>query len=219
MDSQYMPEGAYGGGLGGDAFDPFAYIYKPRTWVRGLCFGISLFLTISTSKTIHETGCAFGPTSLCSAMKFFSIFALVLSILLIILDVLFNKLTSVSKRKKAILAEGGLTGGIVFMFFMTFFVCAIRWAAMDENPPNTSAVNSSLFLLFLAVAAWGSSGFFVFENYKEGVQINFASGYIDPDQGIPNQFAPNQSGTDGILDGPEDSYQTQQQEQYLRLDE
>ena len=70
-----MPEGAYGGGLGGDAFDPFAYIHKPRTWVRGLCFGISLFLTISTSKTIHEAGCAFGPTSsLCSAMKFFSIF-------------------------------------------------------------------------------------------------------------------------------------------------
>ncbi|CAG5105026.1 Oidioi.mRNA.OKI2018_I69.chr1.g1769.t1.cds [Oikopleura dioica] len=134
MNSQYMPEGAYGGGLGGDAFDPFAYIHKPRTWVS---------------------------------------------------------------------------------------ICAIRWAAMDENPPNTSAVNSSLFLLFLAVAAWGSSGFFVYENYKEGVQINFANGYIDPDQGIPNQFTPNQDGTDGILDGPEDSYQTQQnqQEQYLRLDE
>ena len=76
-----MPEGAYGGGLGGDAFDPFAYIHKPRTWVRGLCFGISLFLTISTSKTIHEAGCAFGLTSsLCSAMKFFSIFGEFLSL-------------------------------------------------------------------------------------------------------------------------------------------
>lgn len=57
---------------------------------------------------------------------------------------------------------------------------------------------------------------FRYENYKEGVSINFSSGYIDPDEMLGDDRYPPVQQHEQLMD-PDDSYQ--QKEQLLRFND
>lgn len=137
-------------------------------------------------------------------------------------DVVFNRITSINKRKKLIITECGLSAYLVASNFLLFFVCIIIWAGVEvKQDTKTGPANGSLFLLFINTLLWSSSSFFSYETYKEGMQINFSTGYIDPDEMISESYPPiNQQTRAELYDentNLESSYQDK--EQLLRFEE
>lgn len=216
-------DGAYGSGKTGGDFDIFDYVRKPRTWIRLLCVAFGLLAAIVEGKTTDDAGeCLFGPPGrTCSILKFTSLTALLIAVLLVVADVIFNRITSINKRKKLIIAECGVSAYLLASNFLLFFVCIIIWAGVEvKQNTKTGPANGSLFLLFINTLLWSCSLFFSYETYKEGMQINFSTGYINPDEMISESYPPISQQTRAELydeNGEGASYQDK--EQLLRFEE
>lgn len=67
---------------------------------RLLCAGFCLIAVAVEGKTVNDGECLFGATSsTCSVLKFTSLVALLISLALVAADVVFNRITSINKRK------------------------------------------------------------------------------------------------------------------------
>ncbi|KAI1886679.1 hypothetical protein AGOR_G00198280 [Albula goreensis] len=103
------------------------------------------------------------------------------------LDVYFPQISSVKDRKKAVLADIGVSAFWSFMWFVGFCFLANQWqvAKEEDNPlrEGGDAARAAITFSFFSIFTWAGQAFLAFQRYKLGADSAlFSQDYIDPSQ-------------------------------------
>uniref|UniRef100_A0A8C2CIP5 Synaptogyrin 1a n=1 Tax=Cyprinus carpio TaxID=7962 RepID=A0A8C2CIP5_CYPCA len=109
------------------------------------------------------------------------------------LDVYFPQISSVKDRKKAVLADIGVSAFWSFVWFVGSCFLANQWqvAKPEDNPlkEGGDAARAAITFAFFSIFTWAGQAFFAFQRYKLGASSSlFSQDYIDPSQdpaGVP----------------------------------
>ncbi|KAK1886335.1 Synaptogyrin-1 [Dissostichus eleginoides] len=135
---------AYGAGKAGGAFDPVTFFQQPQTILRivSWIFSIVIFGCIANEGYINrpdtaEEFCIFNKNqNACNYGVFMGSMAFLCCLAFLALDVYFPQISSVKDRKKAVLADIGLSAFWSFMWFVGFCFLANQWQVTnhEDNP-------------------------------------------------------------------------------------
>ncbi|XP_039665063.1 synaptogyrin-1-like isoform X1 [Perca fluviatilis] len=221
---------AYGAGKAGGAFDPVTFFQQPQTILRivSWLFSIVIFGCIANEGYINrpnevEEYCIFNRNqNACNYGVFMGSMAFLCCIAFLALDVYFPQISSVKDRKKAVLADVGLSAFWSFMWFVGFCFLANQWQVtkLEDNPlkEGGDAARAAITFSFFSIFTWAGQSFLGFQRYKLGADSAlFSQEYTDPSQdaaGAPyTSFggddlespggggAVGQANSDGVFDG------------------
>ncbi|XP_043922807.1 synaptogyrin-1 isoform X2 [Protopterus annectens] len=181
-----MEGGAYGAGKAGGAFDPQTFVRQPHTILRFVSwvFSIVVFGSIANEGYVNkpseveefcifnrnQNACNYGVTI--GALSFIS------CMLFLALDIYFPQISSVKDRKKAVLADIGVSAFWAFLWFVGFCFLANQWqvAKPEDNPlkEGADAARAAITFSFFSIFTWG---FLAFLSLKRLDNITFQEEY------------------------------------------
>uniref|UniRef100_A0A3Q3LBZ6 Synaptogyrin 1 n=1 Tax=Mastacembelus armatus TaxID=205130 RepID=A0A3Q3LBZ6_9TELE len=168
---------AYGAGKAGGAFDPVTFFQQPQTILRivSWLFSIVIFGCIANEGYINrpkemEEYCIFNHNqNACNYGVFMGSMAFLCCMAFLALDVYFPQISSVKDRKKAVLADIGVSAFWSFMWFVGFCFLANQWQVTkhEDNPlrEGGDAARAAITFSFFSIFTW----------LFKGVCLNFCS--------------------------------------------
>uniref|UniRef100_A0A672ZC01 Synaptogyrin n=1 Tax=Sphaeramia orbicularis TaxID=375764 RepID=A0A672ZC01_9TELE len=159
---------AYGAGKAGGAFDPLTFFQQPQTILRVVSwlFSIVIFGCIANEGYINrpnevEEYCIFNRNqNACNYGVFMGSMAFLCCMAFLALDVYFPQISSVKDRKKAVLADVGLSAFWSFMWFVGFCFLANQWQVTkrEDNPlkEGGDAARAAITFAFFSIFTWVS---------------------------------------------------------------
>ncbi|KAK5873354.1 hypothetical protein PBY51_018402 [Eleginops maclovinus] len=162
---------AYGAGKAGGAFDPVTFFQQPQTILRivSWVFSIVIFGCIANEGYINrpnevEEFCIFNRNqNACNYGVFMGSMAFLCCLAFLALDVYFPQISSVKDRKKAVLADVGLSAFWSFMWFVGFCFLANQWQVSnhDDNPlrEGGDAARAAITFSFFSIFTWAGQSF------------------------------------------------------------
>ncbi|XP_061882489.1 synaptogyrin-1-like isoform X1 [Entelurus aequoreus] len=188
---------AYGAGKAGGAFDPVTFFQQPQTILRivSWLFSIVIFGCIANEGYINrpnevEEFCIFNRNqSACNYGVFMGSMAFLCCVALLALDIYFPQISSVKDRKKAVLADIGVSAFWSFMWFVGFCFLANQWQVTDHGDDplreGVDAARAAITFSFFSIFTWAVQSFLGFQKYKLGADSAlFSQDYTDPSQDV-----------------------------------
>ncbi|KAF0037039.1 hypothetical protein F2P81_009913 [Scophthalmus maximus] len=160
---------AYGAGKAGGAFDPVTFFQQPQTILRivSWLFSIVIFGCIANEGYINrpnevEEFCIFNRNqNACNYGVFMGTMAFLCCMAFLALDVYFPQISSVKDRKRAVLADIGVSAFWSFMWFVGFCFLANQWQVTnhDDNPLSEGgdAARAAITFSFFSIFTWHQS--------------------------------------------------------------
>ncbi|KPP61933.1 synaptogyrin-1-like [Scleropages formosus] len=157
---------AYGAGKAGGAFDPFTFIRQPPTILRMVSwlFTIVIFGSIANEGYVNrpdevEEYCIFNRNQhACNYGVAMGTLAFLSCAAFLVLDVYFPQISSIKDRKKAVLADIGVSAFWSFMWFVGFCFLTNQWQAakQEDNPLNegADAARAAITFSFFSIFTW-----------------------------------------------------------------
>ncbi|XP_010890812.1 synaptogyrin-1a isoform X1 [Esox lucius] len=193
---------AYGAGKAGGAFDPLTFFQQPQTILRLVCwlFSIVIFGCIANEGYVNrpnetEEFCIFNRNqNACNYAVGMGSLAFLSCAAFLALDVYFPQISSVKDRKKAVLADIGVSAFWSFVWFVGFCFLANQWqvAKLADNPlkDGADAARAAITFAFFSIFTWAVQAFLAYQKYKLGADSAlFSQEYVDP-TADPNAAAP-----------------------------
>ncbi|XP_016135174.1 synaptogyrin-1-like isoform X1 [Sinocyclocheilus grahami] len=194
-------EQVYGAGKAGGTFDPITFFQQPQIILRILSwiFSIVIFGCIANEGYVNrpdevEEYCIFNRNqNACNYAVGMGSLAFLCCAAFMALDVYFPQISSVKDRKKAVLADIGVSAFWSFVWFVGFCFLANQWqvAKSEDNPlkEGGDAARAAITFAFFSIFTWAGQAFFAFQRYKLGASSSlFSQDYTDPSQdpaGVP----------------------------------
>ncbi|WAQ97303.1 SNG3-like protein [Mya arenaria] len=157
---------AYGAGMAGGSFDPVEFIKRPQVILRivSWVFSIIVFGCISAGG-YYDHMCQMNDSGACGFGVGIGVLAFLFCIGFLVIDALFDNMSSVQHRKYAVLADLGVSGLWAFFWFVGFCFMADMWRrSANENPaalaPNGHGkdnVQAAIAFSFFSIISWGTS--------------------------------------------------------------
>ncbi|KAM9472680.1 synaptogyrin-1-like isoform 2-T2 [Salvelinus alpinus] len=157
---------AYGAGKAGGAFDPLTFFQQPQTILRLVCwlFSIVIFGCIANEGYVNrpdeiEEFCIFNRNqNACNYAVGMGTLAFLSCAAFLVLDVYFPQISSVKDRKKAVLADIGVSAFWSFVWFVGFCFLANQWqvAKEEDNPlrEGADAARAAITFAFFSIFTW-----------------------------------------------------------------
>ncbi|XP_077068347.1 synaptogyrin-1a isoform X1 [Siphateles boraxobius] len=188
-------EQAYGAGKAGGTFDPITFFQQPQTILRivSWIFSIVIFGCIANEGYTNrpeevEEFCIFNRNqNACNYAVGMGSLAFLCCAAFMALDIYFPQISSVKDRKKAVLADIGVSAFWSFVWFVGFCFLANQWqvAKPDDNPlkEGGDAARAAITFAFFSIFTWAGQAFLGFQKYKLGASSSlFSQDYTDPSQ-------------------------------------
>uniref|UniRef100_UPI001A97D538 synaptogyrin-1a n=1 Tax=Gasterosteus aculeatus aculeatus TaxID=481459 RepID=UPI001A97D538 len=158
-------------------------------------FSIVIFGCIANEGYINrpeepEEFCIFNRNqNACNYGVFMGSMAFLCCVAFLALDVYFPQISSVKDRKKAVLADVGLSAFWSFMWFVGFCLLANQWqvSKLEDNPlkEGGDAARAAITFSFFSIFTWAGQSFLGFQRYKLGADSAlFSQEYTDPSQDV-----------------------------------
>ncbi|XP_035254235.1 synaptogyrin-1-like isoform X2 [Anguilla rostrata] len=169
---------AYGAGKAGGAFDPLTFFRQPQTILRivSWLFAIVIFGSIANEGYVNrpdevEEFCIFNRNqNACNYGVAMGTLAFVCCMAFLALDIYFPQISSVKDRKKAVLADIGVSAFWSFMWFVGFCFLANQWqvAKLEDNPlkEGGDAARAAIAFSFFSIFTWGALTLLSLERLK-----------------------------------------------------
>ncbi|XP_036805055.1 synaptogyrin-1 isoform X1 [Oncorhynchus mykiss] len=157
---------AYGAGKAGGAFNPITFFQQPHTILRILSwfFSIVIFGSIANEGYVNRPDeaqefCIFNRNqNACNYGLFMGTLAFLCCLVFLALDVYFPQISSVKDRKKAVLADVGVSAFWSFMWFVGFCFLTNQWqvAKQEDNPlrEGGDAARAAITFSFFSIFTW-----------------------------------------------------------------
>uniref|UniRef100_A0A3B5MCG8 Synaptogyrin 1 n=1 Tax=Xiphophorus couchianus TaxID=32473 RepID=A0A3B5MCG8_9TELE len=156
-------------------------------------FSIAIFGCIANEGYINrpsevEEYCIFNRNqNACNYGVFMGSMAFLCCVAFLALDVYFPQISSVKDRKKAVLADIGISAFWSFMWFVGFCFLANQWQVtkQEDNPlrEGGDAARAAITFSFFSIFTWAGQSFLAFQRYKLGADSAlFSHEYTDPSQ-------------------------------------
>uniref|UniRef100_A0A4W4F1W1 Synaptogyrin n=1 Tax=Electrophorus electricus TaxID=8005 RepID=A0A4W4F1W1_ELEEL len=188
-------EQAYGAGKAGGAFDPLTFLQQPQTILRIMSwiFSIVIFGCIANEGYLNHPNemveyCIFNHNqSTCHYGVVMGSLAFLCCIAFLALDVYFPQISGVKDRKKAVLADIGISAFWAFMWFVGFCFLTNQWQMTEnkDNPLNegADAARAAITFSFFSIFSWAGQAFLAFRRFQLGASSAlFLQDYADPSQ-------------------------------------
>ncbi|KAG5853986.1 hypothetical protein ANANG_G00032680 [Anguilla anguilla] len=171
---------AYGAGKAGGAFDPVTFFQQPHTILRivSWLFSIVIFGCIANEGYVNrpdevEEFCIFNRNqNACNYGVTMGSLAFLCCVAFLALDIYFPQISSVKDRKKAVLADVGVSAFWSFMWFVGFCFLTNQWqvAKHEDNPlrEGGDAARAAITFSFFSIFTWAGQAFLAFQRYKLG---------------------------------------------------
>jgi len=196
--------GAYGAGKAGGPFDPLAFIKKPQVILRLVSwfFSIIVFACISTQGWIEGTCQYNSDGSACRFGTAIGVFSFLGLIALLLVDAMFDNISSIQHRKWAVHADMGFSGGFTFLYFVNFCYLADTWRRSTSPPDGhgVSGVQAAIAFSFFSILSFAGLTYFAVMRFKEGASEAFASNAYDQNdvtQPTPSPYSTYAGGESG----------------------
>ncbi|XP_023652585.1 synaptogyrin-1-like isoform X2 [Paramormyrops kingsleyae] len=177
---------AYGAGKAGGAFDPLTFFRQPYTILRMVSwlFTIVIFGSIANEGYVNrpeelEEHCIFNRNqNACNYAVTMGTLAFLCCAAFLVLDAYFPQISSVKDRKKAVLADIGVSAFWSFMWFVGFCFLTNQWQAAkrQDNPlqEGADAARAAITFSFFSIFTWGALGMLSLERLK---RVSFEEEY------------------------------------------
>lgn len=188
MNSSEEPQ-AFGAGRTGSTFDPIEFVKKPQVILRFVAwvFAIIVFACIAQEGYV-DNKCRYNNSNACGYGVSIGVIGFLLTMAFTGLDFYFPNISSVKMRKRAVLLELGISGFMVFLWFIGFCYMTDQWRQESEKDMTgwngRNSVQAAIAFSFFSVFAWAALTFFTFQRYREGVSNLFSSNYEDHSGGV-----------------------------------
>ncbi|XP_069021285.1 synaptogyrin-1a isoform X3 [Embiotoca jacksoni] len=158
---------AYGAGKAGEVFNPLTFIRQPQTVVRILCwlFSIVILGCVTNEGYVNrpeevEEFCIFNRNqNACNYAVAMGTLCFLCSTAFLALDVYFPQISGVKDRKKAVMADIGVSALWSLVWFVGFCFLANQWQVSKEedNPLNEGgdAARAAIVFSFFSIFTWG----------------------------------------------------------------
>ncbi|XP_045897112.1 synaptogyrin-1a isoform X2 [Micropterus dolomieu] len=186
---------AYGAGKAGGAFDPLTFIRQPQTVVRILCWLFSMVILgcVANEGYVNrpdsmEEFCIFNRNhNACNYAVAMGTVCFLCSTGFLVLDVYFPQITGVKDRKKAVMADIGLSALWTLVWFVGFCFLANQWQVSKEedNPLNegSDAARAAIVFCFFSVFTWALQCLLAVHRFRLGADsVTLNQDYVDPNQ-------------------------------------
>ncbi|XP_041093761.1 synaptogyrin-1-like isoform X1 [Polyodon spathula] len=204
---------AYGAGKAGGAFDPQSFIRQPHSVLRMVSwvFSMVIFGSIVNEGYVNrpneaEEHCIFNRNhSACNYGVTMGTLAFLCCLAFLALDVYFPQISSVKDRKKAVLADVGVSAFWSFMWFVGFCLLTNQWQAskLEDNPlqEGADAARAAIAFAFFSIFTWAAQSVLAFQRYRLGADSAlFSQDYTDPSQDASLPYSSYTGGDE--LDSP-----------------
>ncbi|XP_013417531.1 synaptogyrin-1-like [Lingula anatina] len=176
---------AYGAGMAGGSFDAIAFIKKPSVILRlfSLLFSIIVFGCISSPVGgYYEGQCVYNnDPNACNYGIATGVIAFMACIVFLILEALFENLSSVQQRKMVVMADMAFSGFWTFLWFVGFCYLTNQWSKSNHpDTVNVSNPQAAIAFSFFSIGTWAGLTVLAVMKYRQGVSDMFSSGYGDP---------------------------------------
>lgn len=194
--------GAYGAGRAGVPFDPVTFIQRPQVVLRLLCwlFAVIVFGCISSEGWLDDKCLYNNDSHACNMGVGVGVIAFLASIALLILEAMFDNLSSIKLRRRAVVGDMAFSGFWAFMWFVCFCYLADAWrkSEMSLDGYGVSNVRAAIAFSFFSIGTWGGCVFFAFQRYRQGADAAFAPSYEADPHAIPggSPYSSYPGGTD-----------------------
>ncbi|XP_074551928.1 synaptogyrin-1a isoform X2 [Halichoeres trimaculatus] len=177
---------AYGAGKAGGTFDPVTFFKQPQTVVRILCwlFSIVILGCVSNEGYVNrpeevEEFCIFNRNqNVCNYAVAMGTLCFLCCSAFLALDVYFPQISGVKDRKKAVMADIGVSAIWSLVWFLGFCFLANQWqvSKVEDNPLNegADAARASIVFAFFSVFSWGGLTLLSMERLK---RVSFEEEY------------------------------------------
>ncbi|KAG7326866.1 hypothetical protein KOW79_010267 [Hemibagrus wyckioides] len=186
---------AYGAARAGGAFDLLTFLQQPHTVLRMVSwlFSLVIFGCIANEGYVNRPDevveyCVFNRNqNACNYAVGMGTLAFICCMAFLALDVYFPQISSVKDRKKAVLADVGVSAFWSFVWFVGFCFMANQWqvAKPDDNPlkEGADAARAAITFSFFSIFTWAGQSFLAFQRFKLGADSAlFSQDYTDPSQ-------------------------------------
>ncbi|XP_050391093.1 synaptogyrin-2 [Patella vulgata] len=195
MSNPQQGAGAYGAGKAGGAFDPVLYIKKPQVILRlvSLIFSIVVFGCISSKAYNSKHQCQMNnDMNACGYGMGIGVLAFLICIAFLVIDAMFENLSSIQHRKYVVMADLGISAGWTFLWFVGFCYLTDAWRKTSTTDQfyeyGNDNIQAAIAFSFFSIFTWAASTFFAFRQYRMGAQDAFASGY-DPEPNVSSPYS------------------------------
>ncbi|XP_047428486.1 synaptogyrin-1a isoform X2 [Mugil cephalus] len=169
---------AYGAGKAGGAFDPLTFFRQPQTVVRILCWFFSIVILGCVANEGYtnrpeevEEYCIFNRNqNACNYAISMGTLCFLCSAAFLALDVYFPQISGVKDRKKAVMADIGVSAFWCLVWFVGFCFLANQWQVSKEedNPlkEGADAARAAIVFSFFSIFTWGGLTLLALERLK-----------------------------------------------------
>ncbi|XP_064603607.1 synaptogyrin-1-like [Liolophura sinensis] len=188
--------GAYGAGKAGAPFDPIAFIKKPQVILRlcSMVFSIIVFGCIASGgwhRQGEESHCIMNDdANACGYGTGIGVIAFLACIIFLVLDAMFDNLSSVQHRKYVVIADIVFSGFWAFLWFVGFCYLCDAWRRTPEGhrlpwqyptDRGKNDVQAAIAFSFFSIFTWAAQAALAVRKYRLGAQDAFTTGYdTDP---------------------------------------
>ncbi|XP_072224835.1 synaptogyrin-1a isoform X1 [Leuresthes tenuis] len=177
---------AYGAGKAGGAFDPLTFIRQPQTVMRVLCwlFSIVILGCVANEGYVNrpeevEEFCIFNRNqNACNYAVAMGTLSFLCCAGFLALDVYFPQISGVKDRKKAVMADIGVSALWSLIWFIGFCFLANQWqfSKSEDNPLNegADAARATIVFSFFSIFTWGGLTLLSLERLK---RVSFEEEY------------------------------------------
>lgn len=189
---------AYGSGMAGNAFDPIAFVKKPQVILRviTIVFSIILFGSIMSEDQYQAGNCPINDDShACGFGITMGVVGFFLCVLFLVIDFRFDSFSNVKTRRRAVIADMGLSGLWAFMMFVTFIYLWSQWSNTSDDIKSKAGVaqiNMSIAFSFFSLVTWAMICLLNYLRYRQGVSTTFSETY---DETLENNDPNGMNGT------------------------
>ncbi|XP_074647888.1 synaptogyrin-3-like [Tubulanus polymorphus] len=176
--------GAFGAGKAGAPFDPMAFIRKPQVILRivSWLFAIVVFGCIRAG-CWSEAICLYnGDSDACNYGTGIGVIAFLACLGFLVVDGLFDNISSVQHRKYAVIADLAFSGLWTFLWFVGFCYLTNRWSntleamVLATNKGNSNA-QAAIAFSFFSIGTWAGLTVLAVMRYRQGSAAAFAPSF------------------------------------------
>ena len=175
---------AFGAGKAGQPFDPIGFLTRPQVILRFFCwlFSVIVFGCIN-NKGWHHGKCQYnGSANACRFGSILGIIGLLAAIVLLVLEGLFQNISSIKIRRRIVAIDLGFSGLWAILYFLCFASLGISWsrAPYPEFGYGINNLRTAIAFSFFSIFVWAGCAYFAWLRWKSGTDMStFASAYPD----------------------------------------
>lgn len=181
---------AFGAAKAGTPFDPIGYVIRPQVILRFICWlcSVIVFGCISAKGWYKEGSlekCLFNrDNNACRLGSGLGLIGFLASIAFLIVEALFQNLSSVKIRRRVVAFDLGFSGLWAALFLICFAYLGISWGK-SNYPPFGEGINScraAIAFSFFSIGSWSGCAYFAYLRWQTGTDMTqFASGFENDD--------------------------------------